>query len=88
MAAAAILLIVAISGAGCSQGTPENQAAVILEKSGVLGGIIVHIDCGNGVLTEKLKASDSYLVQGLDPEAENVQKAREYIASRQEYGPI
>jgi outer membrane protein assembly factor BamB len=87
-AIAAILLLVAISGAGCSQGTPEDQAAMILEKSGVLGGIIVHVDCGNGILTEKLKANNSYIVQGLDPEAENVQKAREYIASRQEYGPI
>ena len=84
----AIMCIPIIFGTGCSQGTPEDQAEIILQKSGIRGGIIVHVNCGDGVLTEKLKANDSYLVQGLDPEAENVQKAREFIASRQEYGPI
>ena len=86
--AGTLILFTLICGAGCSQGTPEDQAKSILEKSGVHGGIIVHVNCGDGVLTEKLKAGDSYIVQGLDPEIENVQKAREYIASRQEYGPI
>ncbi len=73
---------------GCSQGTPVDQAKSILEKSGIKGGLIVHINCGDGLLTEALKANDSYLVQGLDPAIENVQKARQYITEKQEYGPI
>ena len=77
-----------IFGTGCSQGTPEEEAKIILEKSGIRGGIIVHVHCEDGVLTEKLKADDNFLVQGLDPAVENVQKAREYISQKQAYGPI
>jgi outer membrane protein assembly factor BamB len=86
--AGTVILFSTILCTGCSQGTPEEEAEKILNKSGFHGGIIVHINCGDGVLTEKLKADDSFLVQGLDPVAENVQKAREYIASKQEYGPV
>ncbi|MBN2318146.1 MAG: PQQ-binding-like beta-propeller repeat protein [Acidobacteria bacterium] len=84
---ASIFLLI-LFAAGCSKGTPEEQAEIILEKSGVQGGIIVHVYCGDGVLTEKLKAGGNFLVQGLDPAIENVQKAREYIAQKQAYGPI
>ena len=73
---------------GLSQESPAEQAKVIFEESGIQGGLIVHLNCGDGILTEALKANDSFLVQGLDPSDENVQKAREYIASRQEYGPV
>jgi outer membrane protein assembly factor BamB len=73
---------------GCSQKSPAEQAKAIFEKSGIQGGLVVHLNCGNGTLTEALKANDSYLVQGLDPSDENVLNAREYIASRQEYGPV
>lgn len=73
---------------GCSGIPPAEEAKNILEKSGIRGGLIVHVNCGNGILTEALKANESYLVQGLDSKMENVRKAREYIASKQEYGPI
>jgi outer membrane protein assembly factor BamB len=67
---------------------PAGQASSILEKAGVKGGLIVHLNCGDGILTEALRANDSYLVQGLDPAFEKVQKARKYIASKRGYGPI
>ncbi len=73
---------------GCSQGTPADQAQNILAKSGVKGGLIVHINCGDGVLTEALKANESYLVHGLDAKIENIQKARQYIASKGDYGAV
>ena len=73
---------------GCKKDSPSAQAKNILEKSGIQGGLVVHVNCGDGMLTETLKAGESYLVQGLDPSIENVQKARQYITSKQEYGPI
>ena len=74
---------------GCSQEkVPAEQAQSLLEQSGVQGGLIVHINCGDGTLTEALKVNDSYLVQGLDPAMENVKNARQYIMSKQEYGPV
>jgi outer membrane protein assembly factor BamB len=81
-------LLFAALNQGCSPKTPAGQADYILEKSGVKGGLIVHINCGNGVLTEALKANNSYLVQGLDANVENINKARQYIASKGDYGPV
>ena len=85
----ALCLMMALLAPGCSsQQSPAEQAKTILEKSGVRGGLILHLNCGDGELTEALKASESFLVQGLDPSAENVEKARAQIASTQEYGPV
>ncbi len=96
-------LFIAIHTTGCSREAPDNQAEgiavqsdaqegelakTILEGSGIKGGLVVHVNCGDGVLTEALKTSDSYLVQGLDKKVENVQKAREYIASKGDYGKV
>jgi len=55
---------------------PE-QASRILDESGIKGGLVVHLGCGDGKLTAALRANDSYLVHGLDEDAQNVRKARE-----------
>ncbi|MBN2062833.1 MAG: PQQ-binding-like beta-propeller repeat protein, partial [Deltaproteobacteria bacterium] len=81
-------LFISIHTAGCSRESQENQAKGILEKSGVKGGFIVHLSCGDGILTEALKKNDSYLVHGLDSNMDNVTKAREHIASKGKYGSI
>ena len=67
---------------------PSVVAAEILARAGVSGGLIVHVGCGSGQLTAALRASDSYLVHGLDTEAENVRKAREHLQSLGVYGPV
>lgn len=69
------------------QGDQASQASSILKQAGIKGGLIVHINCGDGLLTEALRVNESYLVQGLDTKAENVQKARRYIRSKGKYGP-
>ncbi len=81
-------LLFAVLNHGCTMGTPVNQASDIIERSGVKGGIVVHLNCGDGVLTQALRANESYLVQGLDASAENVQKARQNIQSGGQYGPV
>jgi outer membrane protein assembly factor BamB len=73
---------------GCSEMSPSDQAKSILEESGIQGGLIVHVNSGDGTLTEALKVNDRFLVQGLDPNMDNVQKAREHILSKEKYGPI
>ena len=86
---AVICILSAVLIQGCSQEkAPADQAKSLLEQSGIKGGLIVHINCGDGTMTEALKADDGYLVQGLDPAIENVQTARQYIMSKQEYGPV
>ena len=56
--------------------------------TGVQGGLVVHIGCGDGKLTAALREGDGYLVHGLDTNAEQVAKARDYIRSKDFYGPV
>ena len=61
-------------------GAPEGDLArTILGASGIRGGLVVHLGCGDGAFTVALRASDSYLVHGLDADAANVAKARDRI---------
>jgi len=46
------------------------------QTSGVQGGLVVHLGCGNGELTAKLRKSDAYVVHGLDTDLSRVQEAR------------
>jgi outer membrane protein assembly factor BamB len=52
------------------------QANRILQATGVQGGLVVHVGCGDGQVTVALRAGDGYLVHGLDRKAENVEAAR------------
>jgi len=84
-----VIFIAAALGAAVSVSTTingmawaaEDLAGKILEQTGVKGGLIVHVGCGDGKLTAALHAGDSYLVHGLDTDAESVKAAREYIHS-------
>ncbi len=66
----------------------EQEAGQILEATGIKGGLIVHIGCRDGRLTAALWANDSYLVHGLDTDADNIRQAREYICSLGLYGRV
>ncbi len=74
----------------------DQKAKQILDTTGIKGGLIVHIGCGDGKLTAALRPNDNpagdsfrgYIVQGLDTEAKNVAKAREHIRSLDLYGPV
>jgi outer membrane protein assembly factor BamB/SAM-dependent methyltransferase len=76
----------AIGGDPRTQHSPE--AGQILEATGVTGGLIVHLGCGDGKLTAALATSDGYLVHGLDTDAENVTAARQQIHSLDLYGRV
>jgi len=78
----AFLAILFILSVGMSaQTSPEREAKQILDATGVRGGLIIHVGCGDGKLTAALRASDSYLVCGLDRKARSVSAAREHIRS-------
>ncbi|HSH95451.1 MAG TPA: PQQ-binding-like beta-propeller repeat protein, partial [Roseimicrobium sp.] len=67
---------------------PSADAKSVVEKSGVKGGILVHLGSGDGSLTAALRVNDSYQVQGLDPDPAKVAAARELIFSQGKYGAI
>ena len=88
---AAILVVgVGVSSATVAADKTDNDvlAKQILEETGVPGGLIVHLGCGDGKLTAALRAKDCYLVQGLDAAPENVEKARRHIRSKGLYGDV
>ncbi len=60
----------------------------VLGVTGVQGGLVVHVGCGDGQLTAALGARDAYLVHGLDADAANVEKARAHLQSRGIYGSV
>jgi outer membrane protein assembly factor BamB len=70
------------------RGDAGRTARRILQATGVQGGLIVHLGCGDGRLTAALRANDRYLVQGLDTDEEDVQKARRHADSLGLYGPV
>jgi len=64
--------------------TPALRGAD-LDATGIKGGLVVHIGCGDGKLTAKLHANDSFIVHGLDAD---VTAARKHIQSLSLYGPV
>jgi outer membrane protein assembly factor BamB len=68
--------------------TASETARKILAASGVKGGIVVHLGCGDGKLTAALRANDSYMVQGLGTDAGEVRRAREHVKSLGVYGKV
>ncbi len=66
----------------------RQQAKEILDTTGVKGGLIVHLGCGDGGLTVALRISDRYLVHGLDADPDTVAAAREHIQKRGLYGDV
>lgn len=71
-----------------AQAPHQAVAEEILEATGVKGGLVVHLGCGDGKLAAALCVSDSYLVHGLDPSPRNIERAREHIRSLDLYGRV
>jgi len=69
-------------------GAPAQDAAELLELSGVRGGLIVHLGCGDGELTAPLHAGEQYLVHGIDTSEKNVAAARDRLLGLGVYGPV
>ena len=57
-----------------------QQARHILDATNVKGGLIVHLDCGDGRLTAALCANERHLVYGLGVNMADVSKARQTAA--------
>jgi outer membrane protein assembly factor BamB len=75
----------ALMSAGAHAAT---SATDILNATGVHGGMVVHLGCGDGKLTAALHANDGFLIQGLDTDIANVTEARRTIRSASLYGKV
>lgn len=69
---------------------PQNAAAAkkTLADADYTGGLIVHLGCGDGRLTAALHAGDGSLVHGLDTNADQLSKTRQYLHKLGLYGSV
>ncbi|MHC4741507.1 MAG: class I SAM-dependent methyltransferase, partial [Planctomycetota bacterium] len=65
-----------------------GQAEEILKATGVKGGLVVHLGCGDGRLTAALRAGDAYLVHGLAFESKDLVAARANVVEAGVYGAV
>ncbi len=68
--------------------TTQEQAESILEASGVGGGLIVHLYCGNGQLTTALGVGHGRLVHGLTRRSTDLAEARKTIDRKRLHGAV
>jgi len=65
-----------------------DTAADVIDKTGIKGGLVVHLGCGDGKLTAALRRNERYLVHGLDADVDKVRQARRHIQSLGLYGKV
>jgi outer membrane protein assembly factor BamB len=66
----------------------QPEAAAIYKLSGVKGGFVVHVRCGDGKLTAALRSGEQFQVHGLSVDEDQLQAARTWIQSQDTYGPV
>ncbi len=82
------LICLASAEAQKAKANPAALAKRILDATGIKGGLIVHVGCGNGALAAELASAGNYLVHGLDADAPNVRRAREQLKKAGVYGAV
>ena len=75
--------LILLAGVSASAGVAE-----LAKSSGVEGGLVVHLGCGDGRETAKLLLGDRYLVHGLEVDDAKVLEARENIRGLNLYGKV
>ena len=93
MSLAAALLVVAFPHSAdrlwaALNAAPSDQAHAILQDTGIEGGLIVQIGCGDGRLSLALRANDRFVVHALDKRNDAVASARETILEEGVYGKV
>ncbi len=71
-----------------SAANAADAAQTILTESGIRGGLLVHLGCGDGKLTAALRAGEGFLVHGLDRDAAAVAEARRNVRTLGLYGSV
>ncbi|MHC4178713.1 MAG: outer membrane protein assembly factor BamB family protein, partial [Planctomycetota bacterium] len=76
------------AGDAPARSAEQDLARSILQATGIKGGLIVHLGCGDGTLTAALRANDSYLVHGLATAADDLAMARRTVQGAGAYGKV
>jgi len=85
---ARVCVLSSIAALSVSATEVDALARQIFETTGVRGGLVVHLGCGDGKLTAALRPNDSFEVHGLDRKDENIAAARDFLTQQGNYGEI
>lgn len=66
----------------------KEKAPDLVSKSGITGGLVVHVGCGGGQFTAGLRISRYHLVQGLEQDPARVAQARAYLRQQGKSGGV
>ena len=80
-------LLVAVHN-GTASAADAITAEAIYDVTGVRGGLVAHLGCGDGRLTATLAAGDEYLVHGLDTDVADVAQTRRSLYADGRYGRV
>ena len=80
--------IASMKSAFCQEASQKQQTDEILRESGVQGGVIVHLGCGDGRSTAALRTRGSVIVHGLDRNPQQIAAGRESLRRQGLYGPV
>ena len=82
--AATVMFVAAVATSGAA----DEQALWFINDSGVRGGLVVHVGCGDGELTAALRVNDRYVIHGLATDEASYRAARRTLASTGLYGKL
>ncbi len=71
-----------------AKAAPPLTADAIYQATGVQGGLVVHVGCGDGRLTVSLRRNERYVVQGLDTDPDRLEQARRTVDAAGLTGPV
>lgn len=66
----------------------QQDAAKLIEQSGIKAGFFVHLDAGDGTLTKALRQNDATQVHGLVKDAATLRQVRDRVRSEGVYGDV
>ena len=78
----------ALAAGASDPAAARDQARQILDATGVTGGLVIHLGCGDGRLTAALGEAETFVVYGLDTGAADVEAARAHVRALGRYGRI
>ncbi len=67
---------------------PAEEAEHIASLADFRGGLVIHVGCGDGKLTAALRLADNCVVQGLEADVKDVERARAAVRATGRYGPV
>jgi outer membrane protein assembly factor BamB len=88
MASLVLVAVAASLRSLAANAAPADDARQILSSTGIQGGLIVHLGCGDGKLTAALGAGERFLVHGLEADSQNVEAARRHLRALGLYGKV